>query len=83
MNESQILAGIAEVARRHVGVTRQLDRDLALQEDLLLDSLQLMTLAVEVENLFRVRLDPQDEAAVRTVGDLARVVAAKLGAQGR
>lgn len=83
MNESQILAGIAEVARRRVGVTRELEPEQSLQEDLLLDSLQLMTLAVEVENQFRVRLDPEDEAGVRTVGDLMRVVARKLGAEGR
>jgi acyl carrier protein len=83
LNESQILAGIAEVARRQVGVTRKLEPGQSLQEDLLLDSLQMMTLAVEIENLFRVRLDPEDEAGVRTVGDLIRVVAVKLGAEGR
>ena len=83
MTEDEILRGIEDVARRHVGVARGLQQSLSLQADLLLDSLQLMTLAVEVENRFRVRLDPEDEAQVRTVGDLVRVVGGKLAAEGR
>ena len=41
-----------------------------LVEDLRLDSIRLLTLAVEVENRFRVRLDEVDEAGIETVGDL-------------
>jgi acyl carrier protein len=83
LTQDEILRGIEDVAQRHVGVARGLDPSLSLQVDLLLDSLQLMTLAVEVENRFRVRLDPEDEAQVRTVGDLVRVVGGKLAAEGR
>ena len=38
------------------------------------DSLGALTLAVEVENRFRIRLDPEIEAEIETVGDLVRVV---------
>jgi len=78
-----VLAGIAEVAREHVGWQGEtLDPAARLVEDLRLDSLRLLTLAVEVENRFRVALDEDDEAEIETVGDLADVVVGKLAADG-
>lgn len=74
----EILAGIAEVAREHLEYSGPLAPRMHLVEDLRLDSLRLLTLAVEVENRFRVRLDPDDEAAIDTVGDLVATVARKL-----
>jgi len=49
-----------------------------LVEDLRLDSVRLLTLAMEVENRFRVRLDELDEGAIETVGDLVATVRKKL-----
>jgi len=51
-----------------------------LVEDLRLDSLRLLTLAIEVEDRFQVALDEQDEAAIETVGDLVAAVGRKLAA---
>lgn len=90
MTREEILQSIEDVAREHLvsGEAGELERrleggrltsDLRLVEDLALDSIQLLTLAVEVENRFRVVLDPEDEEGIETVGDLAAVVAAKLG----
>jgi acyl carrier protein len=79
-----ILRGIEEVAREHLDLTdeagrpRVLSPDLRLVEDLALDSIQLLTLAVEVENRFEICMDPEDEEGIETVGDLADVVAGKL-----
>lgn len=75
-----ILAGIAEVAREHVGWHGELSAGMRLVEDLRLDSLRLLTLAVEVENRFRVALDEEDEAGIESVGDLVAVVHRKLAA---
>ncbi len=72
-----VLRGIESVARRHLDV-EVLDRAQRLVEDLELDSIQLMTLAIEVEDHFRVALDPEDEEAIATVGDLVDVVSSKL-----
>lgn len=83
MTEAEVLAGIAAVAREQLGLDRPLGPEARLVEDLDLDSLRLLTLAAEVENRFRVRLEPEDEAQIATVGDLVRVVAAKLTAEGR
>jgi acyl carrier protein len=79
MNESEILAGVAAVARQHLGLDRELRPELRLVEDLRLDSLTLLTLAVEVEDRFRVRLDEEDESAIVTVGDLVAAIGRRLG----
>jgi acyl carrier protein len=79
MSFEAILAGVAEVARVHLGWEDQLTPDMRLVEDLRLDSIRLLTLAVEVENRFRVRLDELDEGGIETVGDLVTTVKRKLG----
>ena len=78
-DEAAILAGIAEVARLHLGWEGPLTLDMRLVEDLRLDSIRLLTLAAEVENRFRVFLDELDEGAIETIGDLVAVVRRKLG----
>jgi acyl carrier protein len=76
--EASILAGIADVAREHLGWEGPVTPEMRLVEDLRLDSIRLLTLAAEVENRFAVRLDEADEAGVETVADLVRVVGRKL-----
>ena len=53
MERQEILAGIAEVARVHLGWKGPIDPGLRLVEDLDLDSVKMLTLALEVENHFR------------------------------
>jgi acyl carrier protein len=77
---TEILAGVAAVAREHLGATAELRPDMRLVEDLRLDSLKLLTLAVEVENRFRIRLDEEDESAIVTVGDLVAAIGRRLDA---
>ena len=80
VTRDEILTGIAEVAREHLKLDpAKIRPDQRLVEDLELDSIRLLTLAAEVENRFRVALDPEDEAGIRTVGDLADVLERKLG----
>lgn len=72
------MCGIAAVAREHLAFSGPLALDQRLIEDLGLDSIRLLTLAVEVENHFQICLDPEDDAAIETVGDLVAVVGRKL-----
>jgi acyl carrier protein len=65
------------VAERHLGWQGELRPELRLVEDLELDSLKLLTLAVEVENHFRICLDEEDEMAIETVADLVRIIELK------
>jgi acyl carrier protein len=69
-----ILAGIREVAREHLRWTGPLRPEMHLVEDLGLDSLKLLTLTVEVENRFRIRLDEETEARIETVADLVTAI---------
>ena len=39
---------------------------------------RLLTLAIEIENHFRLRIEPAEEAGVRTLGDLVAIVQGKL-----
>ena len=89
MTREEILQAVEEVARAHLGLGRgggeaagpdRFGPELRLVEDLALDSIQRLTLAVEVENRFRICLDPEDEEGIETVGDLAAVVGRKLEA---
>lgn len=77
MTRQTILDGVAIVAARHLGWKGELQPEMHLVEDLELDSLRLLTLAVEVENHFRVCLDEEDEAVIETVGDLVRIIEQK------
>jgi len=79
MTRDEILAGVAQVAREHLGFEGELPPSARLVEDLGLDSIRLVTLAAEVENHFRILLEPEEEAAIATVSDLVETIAAKLG----
>jgi acyl carrier protein len=83
MSERDILAGLEQVAREHLGYAGTLAAEQRLVEELGLDSLRLLILAAEVENRFRVRLEPDEEAGIVTVGDLVRLVAGKLAGAAR
>jgi len=71
-----VIDGITEVARAHLGWDGELRPEMRLVEDLELDSLKRLTLALEVENHFRICLD--EEAAILTVGDLVEIIRERL-----
>jgi len=72
LTDAQIVDEIAGVARQHLGWKDELRAEMRLVEDLELDSLKTLTLALEVENHFRVCLD--EEAGIETVGDLVAII---------
>jgi acyl carrier protein len=75
-SRGEVLAGIAEVANRHVGWSGELRPEMRLVEDLELDSLKSLTLALEVENRFQVALDEAE--GLVTVGDLVDEIRRRL-----
>jgi acyl carrier protein len=78
VTDAEILAGVAAVAREHLDFVGDLQPETRLVEELQLDSLKLLTLAVEVENRFRICLDEADEAGIVTVGDLVAAIRRRL-----
>jgi acyl carrier protein len=82
MSAADVLAGIAALGRERLGFTGPLTPETRLVEDLQLDSVRLLTLAIEIENRFRVRIAPDEEAGVTTLGDLVAIVHGKLADAG-
>ncbi len=79
MTDAEIRAGIAHVARTHLGFEGDVQDDTQLVEALRLDSLRLLTLVAEVENHFSVMLEDGDEAGIERVGDLVAVIRRRMG----
>ena len=80
MTDEQILHAIGSVARDKLELEGELRRDMRLVEDLELDSIRLLTLAMEVEDHFEICFDEEDEEAIMTVADLVDTVRRKLAA---
>ena len=77
-SETEILNAIVEIGRTKLDHADGLRREQRLVEDLELDSIRLLTLAMEVEDRFEICLDEDDEAGIVTVGDLVDLVGKKL-----
>ncbi len=80
-SEAAVLAAIADVAREHLGWTAPITRETRLVQALALDSIRLLTLVIEVENRFRIRLDDDFQEAPETAGDLVDAIRKKLREQ--
>ena len=80
IKDVEILRTISEVARKKLDLERELTVDMQLVEDLELDSIRLLTLAMEIEDHFKICLDEEDEETIVTVADLVGVVRRKLAA---
>lgn len=78
MTDLEILSQVRKLASERLGLSVEVRAESRLIEDLGLDSLRLQALAVEVENHYRICLDPEDEEAIITVADLAQTIAGKL-----
>jgi acyl carrier protein len=78
MSDETILAGIREILEdmeaHSAGERIPLSRDVHLVRDLDLDSLKRIELVIRIENEFRVRLEPEDEEEITTLGDLVDIV---------
>ncbi len=79
MRTDEILSQVRELARERLALSTEVRPESRLIEDLGLDSLRLQALAVEVENHYRICIDPEDEESIVTVDDLVRTIAGKLG----
>ena len=80
MNDAFILTGIREVACKHLDWEGSIDPGMRLVEDLSLDSIKLLTLSVEVENHFKICLDPERDHELLTVGDLVAAISHQISA---
>jgi acyl carrier protein len=75
LTEAQVLAGLQRIGQVQLGVTRTIKPSDELYRDLDLDSVQIITLVIEIETYFKVALTTEAAARARTVGDLCRILA--------
>jgi len=70
MSEQEILSGLGEIVNEETGLavdTVQLDK--SFTDDLDIDSLSMMTIVVNAEEKFGVRIPDDDVKNLKTVGD--------------
>jgi len=81
MTEDTILRSINEIARTHIDWHGEVEPHMRLVEGLGLDSIKMMTLALEVENHFRICLDPSKDDELTTIADLVKAIKNQLELQ--
>ena len=75
---SEIFEPIKQILREHCGVREVIELDSRLQEDLGLDSMGLLTLALETENHFELCLDEPPDQPPQSVREIVDLVALRL-----
>ncbi|MDE9367520.1 acyl carrier protein [Luteipulveratus sp. YIM 133132] len=78
--EQEILAGLAEIINEETGLEpSEVQPEKSFTEDLDIDSLSMMTIVVNAEEKFDVRIPDDDVKNLTTVGDAVSYI---KGAQG-
>ncbi|ALD63830.1 acyl carrier protein [Glutamicibacter soli] len=75
-SNEEILAGLAEIVNSETGLDEadvQLDK--SFTEDLDIDSISMMTIVVEAEEKFEVKIPDEEVKNLKTVGDAVNFIA--------
>ena len=76
MSNSEIVSGLAEIVNEVAGVeTSEITPDKSFVDDLDIDSLSMVEIAVQVEDRFGVKVPDEELANLKTVGDAVDYVA--------
>lgn len=78
MTPDTILDQVRNILSRRLRVETPINMSTDLLHDLQLDSIQVLELVVEIENHFKVCLEPGDEQGIVTVGDVVTLLHARL-----
>jgi acyl carrier protein len=80
MSEQEILGGLAEIVNEETGVpSDDVQMDKSFTDDLDIDSLSMMTIVVNAEERFGVRIPDDDVKNLRTVGDAVTYIVKAQG----
>ena len=75
-SEQEILAGLAEIVNEETGLEpEEVQMDKSFTDDLDIDSLSMMTIVVNAEDKFGVRIPDDDVKGLSTVGDAVSYIA--------
>ncbi|NAZ80603.1 MULTISPECIES: acyl carrier protein [Kineococcus] len=79
-SEQEILSGLAEIVNEETGLpTDSVQADKSFTDDLDIDSLSMMTIVVNAEEKFSVRIPDEDVKNLRTVGDAVAYISQAQG----
>ena len=71
----EILEGLAEIVNEETGIdTASVELDKSFTDDLDIDSLSMMTIVVNAEEKFNVRIPDDEVKNLTTVGDAVRFI---------
>lgn len=77
MTEQEILTGLAEIVNEETGLDAEsVQLDKSFTDDLDIDSLSMMTIVVNAEDRFGVRIPDEEVKNLATVGDAVSYIAA-------
>jgi acyl carrier protein len=80
--QEEIIAGLAEIIEEVTGIEpSEVTVDKSFVDDLDIDSLSMVEIAVQTEDKYGVKIPDEDLAGLRTVGDAVNYIQ-KLEAQG-
>ena len=75
MTEAEILTGLGEIVDEVAGVPAdQVTPDKTFVDDLDIDSLSMVEIAVQTEDKYGVKIPDEDLAGLRTVGDVVSYI---------
>lgn len=78
-DNAEILAGLAEIVEEVAGVAQDdVTADKSFVDDLDIDSLSMVEIAVQAEDKFGVKIPDDELANLKTVGDAVNYVSANL-----
>jgi acyl carrier protein len=78
-DNAEILAGLAEIVEEVAGVAQDdVSAEKSFVDDLDIDSLSMVEIAVQAEDKFGVKIPDDELANLKTVGDAVNYVSANL-----
>ena len=75
-DKNEILAGLAEIVNEETGVeTEEVQLEKSFTDDLDIDSISMMTIVVNAEDKFGVKIPDEEVKNLKTVGDAVDFIA--------
>jgi acyl carrier protein len=82
-SNEEILAGLAEIVNEETGLAPEaVELDKSFTEDLDIDSISMMTIVVNAEEKFGVRIPDEEVKNLKTVGDAVDFISSALAYAG-
>jgi acyl carrier protein len=80
LSQDQVLAGLAEIVNEETGIdTDSVKMDKSFTNDLDIDSISMMTIVVNAEEKFSVKIPDEEVANLLTVADAVNFITAAQG----